>query len=297
MNSAVAWLEPAAREAQSAALRVPKYFDRKRLAVRVLGLALLIVAAPVIAILCVLIRLSSRGSAIFRQVRIGKDGKPYQIYKLRTMRADAESLTGPVWCSSNDSRVTPLGRALRYLHLDELPQLWNVVRGEMDLIGPRPERPEIIAAEKLADRVGDYASRLRVLPGVTGLAQINLPADQTIDCVQRKVALDMEYINTASLGLDLRILACTAFRMLGVRHGIAVRFFGLSRPAPTTAKPAAATFCSGVGPPAAEDEPPMNHREAKRLAAYLYRTPTPAVDLAIESENGVAAAIARKHPR
>jgi hypothetical protein len=118
---------------------------------------------------------------------------------------------------------------LRFLHLDELPQLINVVRGEMCLVGPRPERPEIIIRHGLNEIVPDFIQRTKVLPGVTGLAQINLPADLSAECVIPKVELDLEYIRSANAGLDLRILLCTAMRMVGIRHGRAVRLLRLNR--------------------------------------------------------------------
>ena len=145
------------------------------------------------------------------------------------MYADAEKISGPTLSQPGDSRITPVGRLFRVVHLDELPQLVNVVRGEMCLVGPRPERPEIIAKNRLAEIVPGFMDRTKVLPGVTGLAQINLPADLTPECVVPKVKLDLEYIETASAGLDLRIMLCTATRMLGIRHGRAVRFFRLER--------------------------------------------------------------------
>jgi len=215
---------------ESSSMTPPAYFERKRTCTRLLGCILLAALSPLIILLCALVKLTSSGPALFRQVRVGKDGRPFTLLKLRTMYDDAELVSGPTWCSPGDSRITPLGKSLRLLHLDELPQLINVVRGEMDLVGPRPERPEIIAREGLAELIPTYNDRHVVLPGVTGLAQINLPPDQTVDCVHRKVALDIEYINTASLGLDLRILTCTALRMLGIRHGIAVRYLRLGRP-------------------------------------------------------------------
>jgi hypothetical protein len=144
------------------------------------------------------------------------------MYKLRTMYANAESVSGPVWCVPGDSRITPLGKILRFLHLDELPQLVNIVRGEMDFVGPRPERPSFV--EWLAEEIPNYRDRLQVRPGVTGLAQINLPADKTIDCVRRKLAIDRHYVKVANLGLDLRILFCTFLRMIGIRHGRAARW-------------------------------------------------------------------------
>jgi len=123
--------------------------------------------------------------------------------------------------------MTRLGYWLRHLHLDELPQLFNVVRGEMSLVGPRPERPEFVAV--LADQIPGYLNRIAVQPGITGLAQINLPPDTDLDSVRRKLVLDCEYIRTAGLLLDFRILACTLLRVIGLRGGRGVRFMGLQR--------------------------------------------------------------------
>jgi lipopolysaccharide/colanic/teichoic acid biosynthesis glycosyltransferase len=206
-------------------LQVSKYFDCKARATRIIGAVLLVTASPLIALLIVLVRCTSRGPGLYRQIRIGKYGEEFEIYKIRTMYFNAESVSGPVWCTSGDSRVTPIGKILRFLHLDELPQLINIVRGEMDLIGPRPERPSFV--EWLAHEIPDYRERLRVLPGVTGLAQINLPPDKTIDCVRKKLAIDCYYLQAANLGLDLRILLCTLLRMIGIRHGRAARWLGV----------------------------------------------------------------------
>jgi lipopolysaccharide/colanic/teichoic acid biosynthesis glycosyltransferase len=208
---------------------VPRYFLRKALWMRILAGLLLVVCGPVMLLAMLLVCLTSPGPALFRQSRLGKDGKLFDVLKIRTMHRDAEKLSGPVLCQPGDSRITPMGRLLRFLHLDELPQLINVIRGEMCLVGPRPERPEIIARNGLDEIVPDFAKRTWVLPGVTGLAQINLPADQSAECVIPKVKLDLEYIHSASAGLDLRILLCTAMRMVGIRHGRAVRLFGLNR--------------------------------------------------------------------
>ena len=206
-----------------------EYFQRKALWIRILGAMLLAVFSPLIALLMLLVRMTSSGPALFRQTRLGKDGQPFELFKLRTMYCDAEDLSGPMLCRPGDSRITPVGRLLRFLHLDELPQLLNVVRGEMCLVGPRPERPEIIARHKLNEQIPRFIERIKVLPGVTGLAQINLPADQSAECVIPKVQLDLEYIATASAGIDLRILLCTTLRMLGVRHGRAVKLFRVNR--------------------------------------------------------------------
>jgi lipopolysaccharide/colanic/teichoic acid biosynthesis glycosyltransferase len=177
--------------------------------------------------LVVLIRLTSRGPGIFKQVRVGKNGKQFTMYKLRSMRYDAEAKTGAVWTQPKDNRTTRLGKILRKLHLDELPQLFNVLKGEMSLIGPRPERPEFVVV--LERRIPGYRQRLRVLPGITGLAQINLPPDTDLESVRKKQELDMEYIRTATLLLDLRMLVSTFLRMLGLRGSVVMHMMRLKR--------------------------------------------------------------------
>ena len=165
------------------------HLQRHRVAGRCLALLLLTICWPVIAVLVVLVRLGSRGPGVYRQVRVGQYGKIFVMYKIRSMIQDAELDTGPVWTSDSlDPRITWIGRFLRKSHLDELPQLWNVVRGEMGLFGPRPERPELI--HLLSHNVPGYLNRLAVQPGITGLAQINLPPDTDI-------------LTSASLGLQL----------------------------------------------------------------------------------------------
>ena len=147
------------------------------------------------------------------------------------MHLDAEATTGPMWSPTNaDPRVTSIGRFLRWMHLDELPQLWNVLCGDMALVGPRPERPELI--QKITRHVSGYLDRLRVLPGITGLAQINLAPDSTYDDVHRKLVLDLEYITAGNLALDLRILACTAAKLLFLRGYWSARLLGLQRRGP-----------------------------------------------------------------
>ena len=135
------------------------------------------------------------------------NGRVFNIIKLRTMRADAEAETGPVWTPGRDSRITPLGLVLRRTHLDELPQLINVLRGEMSLVGPRPERPHFV--EKLKDRVPRYEERLLVKPGITGLAQLRCGYDQTVRDVARKVRVDALYIRRMCWLVDFRILLGT----------------------------------------------------------------------------------------
>jgi lipopolysaccharide/colanic/teichoic acid biosynthesis glycosyltransferase len=175
---------------------------------------ILVMAMPLIAFAAVLVKLTSRGPVFYSQVRVGYAGKPYRIFKIRTMAHECEKQSGARWCTTHDTRITPVGRFLRRTHLDELPQLWNVIRGDMSLIGPRPERPEFVPALQRA--IPHYTDRLLVRPGVTGLAQVQLPADTDIESVRRKLAYDLYYVRQVSFWLDLRILICTGFKVLGV---------------------------------------------------------------------------------
>jgi lipopolysaccharide/colanic/teichoic acid biosynthesis glycosyltransferase len=178
----------------------------------VLAALLLVLAAPVMLVTAVLVKLTSPGPAIYRQTRTGRDGRPYTIYKIRTMAHNCESKTGPRWATRNDPRVTRLGAFLRRTHLDELPQLWNVLKGDMSLVGPRPERPEFVA--QFDKVIPYYRERLTVRPGITGLAQIQLPPDTDLDSVRRKLAYDLHYTGSVSLWLDLRILVVTALNLV-----------------------------------------------------------------------------------
>jgi lipopolysaccharide/colanic/teichoic acid biosynthesis glycosyltransferase len=181
---------------------------------RSLGALLLLMSLPIIGALVLLVRATSAGPGIYHQRRVGKDGRVFLVYKIRTMRQDAEKKTGPVWSSQGrDPRVTGVGRWLRALHLDELPQLFNVARGEMALIGPRPERPEFV--EVLQGRIPRYLDRLVVVPGITGLAQVNLPPDEALEGVRLKTIADLEYIRRASPMMDAKILVATVLRLFG----------------------------------------------------------------------------------
>jgi lipopolysaccharide/colanic/teichoic acid biosynthesis glycosyltransferase len=184
---------------------------------------LLVLTSPVILLTVMLVKLTSRGPAVYSQVRLGLRGKPYRIYKIRTMVHDCEKRSGARWSSDDDPRVTWLGRLLRRTHLDELPQLWNVIRGDMNLIGPRPERPEFLPM--LEQAIPHYTDRLLVRPGVTGLAQVQLPADTDIESVRRKLAYDLYYVRQASFWLDLRILTCTVFKVAGLPFHVLGRLF------------------------------------------------------------------------
>jgi lipopolysaccharide/colanic/teichoic acid biosynthesis glycosyltransferase len=205
----------------------PLYFRWKGILDRVLAAILLIPGLPIIGALVLLVRRTSRGPGIFVQIRVGKDGREFKLYKLRTMIDHAEDVTGPVWAQVADPRVTPVGQILRKFHLDEFPQLFNILKGEMSLIGPRPERPEFVHV--LARRIPGYLDRLAVRPGVTGLAQLNLPPDSDLESVRKKLELELDYIESAGLLLDLRVLLCTFLRLFKVPEGLTIRLFGLDR--------------------------------------------------------------------
>jgi lipopolysaccharide/colanic/teichoic acid biosynthesis glycosyltransferase len=179
-------------------------------------------------LLVLLVRSTSRGPGLYQQVRVGRHGKIFVMYKIRSMVQDAEVGTGPVWTQdSNDPRITRLGMFLRKSHLDELPQLLNVARGEMALFGPRPERPELVHV--LADNIPGYLNRLAVLPGITGLAQINLPPDSDLESVRQKLELDVEYIEMANLWLEVRMFLWTGLRLVAIPASIATRMCNLGR--------------------------------------------------------------------
>ena len=186
----------------------------KRAVDLVLGSLLALTCAPLILAAMALVRLTSRGPAIYRQTRLGRGNRQYTIYKIRSMYHDCESQSGPRWASRKDSRVTPVGRFLRASHVDELPQLWNVLAGEMSLVGPRPERPEI--ASELEVAIPHYADRLQVRPGLTGLAQVQLPPDTSLGDVKRKLACDLYYVEHAGFWLDVRILISTFTYVMGI---------------------------------------------------------------------------------
>ena len=185
----------------------------------------LFLALPLLLLIAIAIKLTSRGPVLYTQERVGLDrrtprmgpgnhrrvrdvgGKPFTIYKFRTMRVNAEAHSGAVWATQNDPRVTPVGRFLRQYRLDEIPQLLNVMRGEMNIVGPRPERPTIFA--ELREHIKEYPLRQRAKPGITGLAQIYHHYDRSMDDVRTKVRFDLEYIQRRSLWEDLRIMLLT----------------------------------------------------------------------------------------
>jgi lipopolysaccharide/colanic/teichoic acid biosynthesis glycosyltransferase len=165
------------------------------------SLTILICALPVMCLAALLIKLGSRGPVLYKQERVGKDGSLFTLFKLRTMINDAEKHIGPVWAVKDDDRITPVGRILRRMRLDELPQLYNVLRGEMSLVGPRPERPYFVARHKALQGV-----RLSVKPGLTGLAQVRSTYDLK---PTHKAKYDYLYIQRRSLFLNIYILMHT----------------------------------------------------------------------------------------
>jgi lipopolysaccharide/colanic/teichoic acid biosynthesis glycosyltransferase len=204
---------------------LPRYLAFKRALDFSVALLLLVPVAPVVLLAALLVKLTSRGPAFYSQVRLGRHGRPYRIYKIRTMYHNCESLTGPRWATPDDPRITPVGRFLRDTHLDELPQLWNVLRGDMSLVGPRPERPEFVPV--LEQAIPHYRERLWVRPGIAGLAQTHLPADTDLDSVRRKLVYDLYYVRHAGLWLDLRIMLCTGGRLFGIPFRVSARLLGL----------------------------------------------------------------------
>jgi lipopolysaccharide/colanic/teichoic acid biosynthesis glycosyltransferase len=195
----------------------------------------LIVSAPLMLAIAALIRLTSPGPALYTQRRVGLDrrsardaggngrrrsncgGSLFTIYKFRTMTRDASSSNCQVWAKPDDARVTPVGRILRKYRLDELPQLWNVLKGDMNVVGPRPEQPAIFA--QLRERVPRYEERQRVRPGITGWAQVNQCYDRSLEDVRRKLAFDLEYLSRASTLEDFRIMFRTLPAMLLKKNG------------------------------------------------------------------------------
>ncbi len=184
----------------------------------ILALIALILAAPMILLAALAIKLTSRGPVFYSQTRAGKNGRPYTIYKLRTMVHNCEGATGARWAIPGDPRITRVGRLLRRTHIDELPQLWNILRGEMGFVGPRPERPEFV--EKLKELLPDYARRLSVQPGLTGLAQIQLPPDTDLESVRRKLLYDLYYVERRSVWLDIRIMLSTGCKVLAIPFAV-----------------------------------------------------------------------------
>jgi lipopolysaccharide/colanic/teichoic acid biosynthesis glycosyltransferase len=244
MSPVMRWAaEPVFRDAPEAEpLRTYWVQDAGERARRVLNLTVaatsLLLASPLFLAIALAVKLSSRGPVFFRQERVGQDrrrrpgdrrvrnrggsdrreecagGKVFWMYKFRTMYV-GRGKNRQVWTEKDDPRITPVGRFLRAFRLDELPQLWNVIRGDMNVVGPRPEQPEIFKG--LRCEISDYPKRQSILPGITGWAQVNNGYDQSVIDVQRKLGYDLEYLNRRSPAEDLRIMAKTVPVVLGRR--------------------------------------------------------------------------------
>jgi len=182
----------------------PRVLVTQRSAAILVSLIMLVAVLPLIPLIALLVKMTSPGSVFYRQRRVGKNGVVFNCYKFRTMRADAEADCGPTWASDNDPRITSVGRFLRAVRLDEIPQLWNVLRGDMNFVGPRPERPEFEAS--LASEISYYYLRRVIRPGITGWAQINCGYGASAEQSKEKMRYDLYYIKNMSLTLDLLII-------------------------------------------------------------------------------------------
>lgn len=185
---------------------------KKALFDKTMAIIAIIALSPVFLILCILVPVFSWGPPFYRQKRIGQFGKQFDIYKFRSMVHNAEQTTGPVIAQHADERITKIGRVLRRTHLDEIPQLFNVLKGDMSLVGPRPERPFFV--DQFMNMNADYSRRLQVKPGLTGLAQIKETYDASFE---DKLKYDLSYINNLSLWLDIKIIVMTFFYILNKR--------------------------------------------------------------------------------
>ena len=229
--------EPSSNEATTPGIVASPRSER---AARILNVTIaacaLVVLSPVIVLVALAVKLTSPGPIFYRQTRIGIDrrrrspipalydrrardlgGTPFAIYKFRSMRADAERTTGAVWAAKGDPRVTTVGRLIRKTRLDELPQLLNVILGDMNIVGPRPERPSIFA--DLSQKIEAYPIRQLARPGITGWAQVNRSYDSCLDDVKLKVQYDLEYIQRQSVLEDLKIMLKTVPVVLGAEKG------------------------------------------------------------------------------
>jgi lipopolysaccharide/colanic/teichoic acid biosynthesis glycosyltransferase len=180
----------------------------KRTVDLVAAVVLIVLGAPLCLLVGLLIWLEDGGPVLFRQTRVGRGGALFTLYKLRSMHDDAEAETGPQWAARSDARVTRIGRWIRALRIDEIPQAWNVLVGDMSFVGPRPERPEFVAL--LRGAIPGYDERHRIRPGMSGWAQVNQPYSGTVDDARCKLEYDLHYLRSWSLFLDVFILVRTA---------------------------------------------------------------------------------------
>ncbi len=184
-----------------------RFSEFKRVFDIVVSVLCLLVTAPLVMLTAILIKIVSPGPVFFTQERVGLNGIPFTMYKMRTMNVDAEKYSGAMWAQENDPRLIRFGRTIRKTHMDEIPQLINVLKGEMSIVGPRPERPVFV--NKFSEEIVDYKKRLDAKPGITGLAQVWHKYDETIEDVKKKIKYDILYIKKMCLMVDIRILMNT----------------------------------------------------------------------------------------
>lgn len=192
---------------------MPEWEKRaKRVFDLIISIIFLIFASPIILITSIAIKIDSKGPVFYKQERSGLNGKPFYIYKFRSMNADAEKKSGPMWSTKNDPRITKVGAFIRKVRIDEIPQMLNILKGEMSMVGPRPERP--IFVEQLAQDIPLYKRRLKVRPGLTGWAQVKHKYDETVEDVKTKLRYDLFYIENMSIRMDIKIMLRTVLVVL-----------------------------------------------------------------------------------
>lgn len=170
---------------------------------RIIALVGAILSLPIAIFTAIVIKLESRGPVLYKQERVGKNGRPFRLMKFRSMRTDAEK-DGPVWAKTDDERMTRVGRIIRRVRVDEIPQFWNILRGDMNFVGPRPERPHFVA--QLAQEIPYYEQRHLIAPGLTGWAQINYPYGASIEDAKQKLQYDLYYMKNQNVALDATIM-------------------------------------------------------------------------------------------
>ncbi len=190
----------------------PVYNKIKRIFDILFSIIVLTLFAPLWLLVFITIKIETAGSAVYKHRRVGKNGKEFNLYKFRSMVDDAEKYTGPVWAIENDMRITKIGRIIRKFGIDEIPQLINVLKGDMSIIGPRPERPFFV--EKFNKIIPFYTQRTKTLPGITGLAQVKHKYDSNLEDVIKKLEFDLNYLDSFSFKLDLYIIFNTIYVLI-----------------------------------------------------------------------------------
>jgi lipopolysaccharide/colanic/teichoic acid biosynthesis glycosyltransferase len=224
------------KEAMSMSPTLPHRVQLKRAFDLVFSCVGLVALLPLLVLIFVMVWSCDRGPGLIAQERTGRHRRTFRMFKFRTMIMSAERSTGPTWSWEGDPRITRLGRVLRATHLDELPQLWNVLRGEMSLVGPRPERPVFV--DQLEQVIPGYTHRLAIRPGITGLSQLRSGYDDSLRSVKRKIRYDLLYVRRACAFLDALILLDTMLLMVGLSGALALRKVAVRATAPRWPIPA-----------------------------------------------------------